>query len=84
VRPDVRASRAPDAQEGTPAPLCTTSVWLPVLDMVGVAASALVLGLGASGGDTSITTLGAGATAITMTSAIYGFSTVGGCSEHER
>lgn len=80
VRPDVQASRP--AAGGAPARLCTTSMWPPVLDLIGVAASALVLGVGASAKDTSITAFGAGATAITTTSAIYGFSTVGRCAEH--
>ena len=58
-------------------------MWLPVLDLIGVAASAVLLGAGVSAKDTSSTALGAGATAITATSAIYGFSTVGTCSEHQ-
>jgi hypothetical protein len=57
-------------------------MWLPALDLIGVAASALVLGAGVADKNTSLTALGAGATAITTTSAIYGFSTVGGCAEH--
>jgi hypothetical protein len=83
VRPDAPASRPPDQHEAAPARLCTTSMWFPVLDLIGVAASAFMLGLGVSAKDTSMTALGAGATAITTTSAIYGFSTVGACSEHQ-
>ena len=36
VRPDVRASRPADAQDGAPARLCTESMWLPALDLIGV------------------------------------------------
>lgn len=61
---------------------CTRSMWLPALDVAGVIAGGIALGLAVPDlpdHGTVLTAVGAGMTALYTASASYGFATVGQC-----
>jgi hypothetical protein len=61
------------------APPCTVSEWIPLLDVAGVVAGGIALGLGVSDHDSVFTTVGAGSMALYTASAGYGFVSAAQC-----
>lgn len=75
-------TRRPRDASGNPIDVarpCTVNEWIPLVDIAGMVAGGVALGLGISDHDSVFTTLGAGSTALYTASAGYGFVSAAHC-----